>query len=269
MAASHLAGPTVADAVRICTQASQRGWSTTIGYWNSPLDTPAIASLAYTAALKAILEGPLDAYLSVKATILNYDFGLVNELIAPAASRGVRIHFDAMDPTSATPTFALLERALKSHRNLGCTLPSRWHRSLNDANRVIELGIPVRIVKGQWTDPLDPHINPRSNYLELVNRLSGKAVHVAIATHDRPLATAALQILKKSGTQCEMEQLSSLPQNCVRIARSLQIPLRIYVPFGYPSLPYDIWQARARFGIVAWAMRDFLTGKHRPLSAAS
>jgi hypothetical protein len=73
-------------------------------------------------------------------------------------------------------------------------------------------------------------------------------------------------MLKDAKTPCEMEQLSSLPQNCAGVAKSLQIPLRIYVPFGHASLPYDIWQVRARPQIVAWVLRDAVTGKHRHLS---
>jgi hypothetical protein len=98
-------------------------------------------------------------------------------------------------------------------------------RSLQDAERIIDYGILVRIVKGQWADPSAPGLDPRRNYLDIIHRLSGRAAHVAIATHDRILAN------------------------------------------GYPSLPYDIWQARTRPAIMAWAMRDFVEGKHRELTA--
>ncbi|HUN66685.1 MAG TPA: proline dehydrogenase [Bacteroidota bacterium] len=269
MAASHLAGLHVTDALTVCAAASRRGWTTTLGYWNDPHDTPADAARAYHAALDAILTTPLNSYLSVKVTILQYDYGCISDLLGKAAAQGVRIHFDAMDPSSAEPTFSLLERSLAAHSNLGCTLPSRWRRSLTDADRVAGLGIPVRIVKGQWADPADQRIDPRAGFISVVQHLAGSRARVAVATHDRPLARRALGILTDSSTACEMEQLSSLPQNCASVAAALGVPFRIYVPFGHPSLPYDIWQARARAGIIVWALRDFIAGRHRPLSGAA
>ena len=174
-----------------------------------------------------------------------------------------------MDPDSADRTFNLLERTLAKHRNLGCTLPGRWKRSAEDAARVIEWGIPVRVVKGQWPDPGIPKFEARAGYLEVIRRLSGKAAQVAVATHDQGLARKALRSLTESGTSCEMEQLSSLPHTCSQIANGFHVPFRLYVPYGYPSMPYDIWQVRARPQIVRWVIRDALRGRHRKLPSHS
>jgi len=266
MTKSHLAGPELGDALQIAGLARARGWSSTLAYWSGPADTASSTSATYLVALKTILERTLQCYLSVKVTAIHYDFGVISELLQISGASGVRIHFDAMDPDSAEPTFALLERALKVRNNLGCTLPSRWRRSVLDASRVIEYGVPVRIVKGQWPDPLDRRRNAYKGYMEVIRQLAGKAPLVAVATHDRSLARDALRSLKDAGTPCEMEQLSSLPQNCAAMARSLQVPLRVYIPFGHPSLPYDIWQVRARPQIVGWVLRDAVAGKHRQLS---
>ncbi|MBI4535176.1 MAG: hypothetical protein HY708_02785 [Ignavibacteriae bacterium] len=269
MAESHLAGSDVSDAVRIANQAAQRGWSSTIGPWGRPDDTPESTVAFYATALDAVSTLPYDCYLSIKVTGLQYDLGLLTGLIDHCMSSQVRIHFDALDPDSADPTFDLLERALKVHRNMSCTLPARWRRSLKDVDRVVELGIPVRVVKGQWVDPQSPVPDVRASFLEVIRTLSGRARHVAVATHDRPLAEEALRCLLSSGTPCEMEQLSSLPQNCARLAESLHIPMRIYIPYGYPSLPYDLSFKRTRAQIVGWGMRDFLAGKHRPLPSVN
>lgn len=71
--------------------------------------------------------------------------------------------------------------------------------------------------------------------------------------------------LQRTKTPCEMEQLSSLPQNCACLAQSLHVPFRIYVPFGHPSLPCDFGQILARPQIFGWVLRDILMGKHRAL----
>ena len=246
-------------------QAVRCGWRSTIGYWTAPSDTPQDVVEKYVSASRVIREKSLDSYISVKAPAFNYDFGLLMEVLDVAKESGHRVHFDAMSPDSVPPTFSLIERALKTHRNLGCTLPARWGRSTEDTGRVIEWAIPVRIVKGQWPDPSVPGLDPRAQYLKIIGRLSGKAAHVAVATHDRAVAREALRVLSETGTPCEMEQLSSLPQNCARLAKGYHIPLRVYVPYGYPSMPYDIWQVRARPQIINWVLRDILVGTHRHL----
>jgi proline dehydrogenase len=173
-----------------------------------------------------------------------------------------------MDPDSAPRTYETIERVLATHRNIGCTLPSRWHRSIQDAQRVIDYGVPVRVIKGQWSDPLPPAVNARENYLKIIDALAGRAKLVAVATHDHALAVEAMKRLLKAKTQCEMEQMSSLPQNCAQAAKSLCIPMRIYIPYGFPSLPYNLRYVKTRPAIVGWVIRDFLLGGRKHLTPA-
>jgi proline dehydrogenase len=208
----------------------------------------------------------MECYLSIKLTTFNYDFGLVRELVEKASAGGIRVHFDSMDPDSATPTMQFLERILATHRNVGYTIAIRWQRALHDAQRINELGVPVRIVKGQWADPGSPGIDVRRNYLAVVDALAGRAVHVEVATHQHSLAKEALHRLLQAKTPCEMQQMSGLPQNCARLAKSLGVPMRLYIGYGYPSLPYSIRQVQARPAIVGWVIRDFILGGRKKLS---
>lgn len=266
LTASHLAGPDLRDALHIRQEAAHRGWMCTLAYWSGPDDTPAAVVRTSMAALESLLADATGGYLSVKVPALGYDIGAITALLQRAEPSGVRIHFDAMDPESAERTFDILRKCAASHTNIGCTLPARWRRSLDDAEALAGMGIPIRIVKGQWQDPLHRRIDVRRQFLEIVRRLADSASIVAVATHDRPLARRSLTLLKESGRSCEMEQMSGLPQNCRHLAHELGVPFRIYIPFGYPSLPYDIRQVRARPAVIAWALRDAVAGKHRPLS---
>ena len=55
-----------------------------------------------------------------------------------------------MAPETVDDTFNLIGKARDIYAKLGCTLPGRWRRSLSDADRAIEMGLRVRVVKGQW-----------------------------------------------------------------------------------------------------------------------
>src|SRR5271169_4033203 len=217
-AASYIAGPEAKDAIRVCRQIAGRGWNSTICPWDGPHDSPEHVVSTYKAALEAIAGEDIDCYLSVKIPSIEYNFELLTEMVEIARGPGVRIHFDSLSPDSASPSLAFLEKALKIYPNFSYTLPASWRRSIADAEKVIDLGIPVRIVKGQWADPAEPNFDPKSNFLDLVDVLAGRASHVAIATHDASLAEKSLTRLRAAGTSCELEQLYGLPLRADSVA---------------------------------------------------
>jgi proline dehydrogenase len=102
----------------------------------------------------------------------------------------------------------------------------------------------------------------------LIDILAGRAAHVAVATHDGALAEEAVKRLLTTSTSCEIEQMSSLPQNCARIAKRHGLPMRVYIPHGYPSLPYNLRHAATRPIIIGWAVRDLILGPRNKLSPA-
>ncbi len=269
LARRYVAGPEASDAVRVCRWAAGHGWGSTICPWDGPDDAPETVAASYELALRTIRNEALDCYLSIKAPALRYSFETLRRLLDAAEECGVRVHFDALGPESAAPTFALIERAIGVHRNLGCTLPSRWRRSLQDVAVILDWGIPVRVVKGQWPDPQEPDLDPRAGFLDLIDMLAGRAAPVAVATHDAALAKEALSRLLQSGTPCQLEQLFGLPVRDASVATPLGVGVRIYVAYGQAWLPYCLSQARRRPMILAWAVKDGLLAARRNLVAGS
>jgi len=265
LASSYVAGPELADALRVCHRAAAQGWAATVCPWNDDGDSPKTVVSRYLAAIRAVAEQKLNCYLSVKAPAIGGDFGLLQELLQEAHRCRVRIHFDALDPGSASPTFQMIDRALAQGANVGCTLPSRWRRSLWDAQRVVEWGIPVRLVKRQWSDPLEPDRNPEKGYLALADALAGRATMVAVASHDTRLAREAIERLRRAGTCCELEQLFGLPIRAREVAIPLRVPIRLYVAYGKAWLPYCLSHVKKRPVVLAWMLRDLALGRRGKL----
>src|SRR5204862_6160169 len=117
------------------------------------------------------------------------------------------VHFDALASDTVEPTFDLIAKVRDIYPKLGCTLPSWWRRSIADADRSIELGLRVRVVKGEWKGPDEDEIDPREGFLNLIDQLAGRATHVAVATHNPMMARLSLRRLKNAGTPCELELL--------------------------------------------------------------
>jgi proline dehydrogenase len=160
------------------------------------------------------------------------------------------VHFDATGPDDAEPGWKLLAEIARP--GVGATLPSGWRRSLADAGRALELGLRVRIVKGQWPEP---EVDERAAFLALVDALAGRASHVAVATHDRPLAAEAIARLEASGTFFEHEVMLGLPRRGDPLG-----PTRVYIPFGHPYLPYAPGRARRNRRVAGWIARDLVRG---------
>jgi len=258
IAPRYIAGSEVEDAVKMCQLFDQRGWRSTICPWDGPNDTPEVVLSSYQQALHAIHTHHLDCYLSIKAPSLRFDFGRLRELLDIASQYKTRIHFDALGPDTAAHSFDLLEKAATHYKHVGCTLPSRWKRSIEDAKRAITLGVAVRVVKGQWPDPDYRGGNPRTTFLDLIDILSGKAAMVAVASHDISLARESLLRLKHAGTSCELEQLFGLPVRAEYVARPLDINVRVYVPYGCAYLPYALSEINKRPIIITWILKDIL-----------
>ncbi|MDE3056857.1 MAG: hypothetical protein KGJ59_02730 [Bacteroidota bacterium] len=260
LARTQMAGPTLSSAVDVCRRAAAHGWKITLGLWERPFDTPALVAFQYARALDALASVNADCRLSIKLTALQHSSTLLSDVVWRAKAFDVPLHIDAQHPESAPYAFALLEFGLQRYRNIGYTLPARWQRSIADAEKILDMQIPVRIVKGQWHDPSGPSSDVRRRYLDLVGMFAGSKNYVSIATHDWKLAREAVRKLAEQGTPCEIEQLAGLPWLNTRAEDVEKISRRLFIPYGHPSMPYNfsISFVREHPKILWWALRDSL-----------
>jgi proline dehydrogenase len=260
-ARAYVAGPRAADAIRACRRLGGEAIAGTVGFWDDG-ETPREIVGACLAALDALEGARLDCDLSVKAAPLGFAPALLSELLDRGGRAGVRVKLDALGPGTVEPTFRLLAALTPAHPGLGCTLPARWRRSVEDAERAVALGLRVRVVKGQFPDAREREQDPRTGFLEVVERVKGRGGHVAVATHDAELAREALARLRASGTSCELELLLGLPRRRpVGVARAAGVGVRLYVPYGHAWLPYRLSEAGQHPGVLWWAVRDLVRGR--------
>ena len=256
---AYVAGTDLASALRVSRELQGQGVACTLCYWDGPDDHPESTAGQYLDILEAIGRKEIDGYLSVKAPALKYSRTLFGQVLDEARRQEVRMHFDALAPETADPTFSLIRDLRPRDGDIGCTLPGRWRRSIADVDRAVELGLMVRVVKGQWVDTEDPERDPRAGFLEVIDRLAGKAQGVAVATHDPALAREALMRLRAGSTPCELELLFGLPaRKLLPVAMDLAVPVRYYIPYGSAWLPYAMGQLKKNPRIAWWAIRDVL-----------
>jgi len=263
----YLAGPSLEDAVRLEADYAARGWPTTVGYWNFDADDEAFVA-AQNEAIVAALSGRPDAQVSIKVTAIGERQAVVGALLERAAQAGVGVHIDAMAPERQDAALDIAcALAAESPAPLGCTLTGRWPRSIADAARVAGEPLRVRVVKSEWPSHDDPDRDPRAGYLEVVDALADAgALHVAVATHDAPVAQRALARLIAAGIPCELQVLHGMrAAPAIEVARHAGVPVRIYVGYGSGRVPYPVRAAPRDPRVAARLVRD-LSRRNRPLA---
>jgi proline dehydrogenase len=264
-AQSYIAGPELQDAMRVCNKLSEKGFSSTIGFWNSDNDAHDKVSNAYLTGIKALKEKNMHCYLSIKLPAIGFSHQLLSAVLLAARQDGIRVHFDSLGPETVDQTRSMITESLPIYNNLSCTLPGRWRRSLQDADWAVEHGLTVRVVKGQWIDPGAPDIDMQESFLDIIAHLTGRARFVAVASHDTWLAKEAIKRLHATGTPCEMELLYGLPAHeSIKLARDLGVNVRFYIPYGNGFLPYCLSWARRNPCVLWWIIKDFVRSNSLP-----
>jgi proline dehydrogenase len=251
---AYLAGATLTDAVVEAEVVHGSGHAATLAYWNGEGDTPADVTRHATGMVDAAGVRASWCDVAVKVPALRYDQGAVARIAERCRSRGVRMWFDSHQPHTADRTLELAETAAALGCEVGVALPARWRRTAEDGLRAVDAGWAVRVVKGQFRDSDGEGHDVRHRFVELVDQLADRHSYVAVASHDEWVLEQACRRLARSTTPFEVQLLHGLPAaGALRVAAAGEVPVRIYAPFGHPSLVYSVrtmWENRrlaARF----------------------
>ncbi len=262
IAGDRVGGETLDDAWRVVRRLQAGGLGYSLGFWDAPGDTPKGVLDVYLAAIERVGAAGADGYLSIKPPALHFDAGTARRLARAARAANVRLHCDSHGIEVADLTLSFAEALLQELPAglVSVTTPGRWARSPDDAARVMDQGIGVRIVKGQWPDPADPARDMEAGFLAVVDRAAGRKARVSVATHRVVLAAEAMRRLKAAGGAFDLELIFGLQTDpLLGLARAADAPASLYVPFGRgfapnalgilrrnPSLALDVLRSMAR-----------------------
>ena len=176
-AGGWLPAPDAAAGARIARRLSRRGIAVPIGYFQGDAD----GADAIVAAYGRIAATPLPpgSYLSVKAPPLGFCPQRLRRIAEAGAAAGLPVLLDAHAPADADATLAALAALLPDFPDSGIALPARWRRSAADAARLSGTSARIRVVKGEWADPLCDAADGDAAYLRLIDALAGRAAPVA------------------------------------------------------------------------------------------
>jgi proline dehydrogenase len=180
--------------------------------------------------------------LDLGKSVAEENYGAVVEL-AKAHESFVRVDMESSAYTQRT--LEVVETVYSRHRNTGTVLQSYLHRTNEDVEWAIRLGMRIRLVKGAYLEPPETAIQSmgeiREAFLSQAKRLLSEGRYPAFATHDEKLVREVLTHAASEGIPNERYEFQML----YGIRRDLQEKLlregynvRIYVPFGESWYPY-------------------------------
>lgn len=280
MARRFVAGETLPEAIDVVRQINRRGMTVTLDHLGENVSTEAEAASAaddYCRMLEAIAEAGVDSNVSLKLTHMGLDLGenvaYQNTLrvVEAAAPNFVRIDMESSEYVERTLQVFL--RLFESHKNVGVVIQSALYRSEADADRLIEIGARVRLVKGAYLEPATVAYQDKADvdaaYVRIMEALLVRGNYPAIATHDPHMIEATRRYALDHGidrSRYEFQMLYGIRRDLQTRLVAEGYNMRIYVPYGTQWYPYLMRRMAERpanlMFVVGNIARESIPGRH-------
>jgi proline dehydrogenase len=249
-ASRYVAGTTEDSAVRCARELGERGIGTSLDLFGEQVNDPGLARSTaddYQRLAHRLSELPEQVWLSIDLSHIGLDIDIalcrsLLERIAEALPENRLIQVGAEDAARTDRIFEVILPLARDGARLGATLQANLRRSEQDVERLAEVGLHVRLVKGAYVEaPAVAHPYGEETdlaFVQLAHRLAGTGLPLALATHDRALREALLRALPHA--ECEL-LLGVRGEDAERLAREGRT-VRLYVPFGQDWFRY--WMRR-------------------------
>jgi proline dehydrogenase len=276
LVARFVAGDRLEDALAVATRLAGQGLTATLDRLGENVVTPdevrgAVESYAET--LREMAASRLDPNISVKLTMLGLDIGddvaFENTLMLLETARSVEgfVRIDMEGSAYTERTLAIAEALHARVPGLvGTVIQAYLHRSDRDLERLIDLKMRVRLVKGAYAEPARLALQRPSEineaFVRLLERLLEDGRYPAIATHDPALIRATRGFALRMGIGPERWEFQML----YGVRREAQLDLvregygmRIYLPFGADWYPYFARRIAERPENMLFVLRQLIT----------
>lgn len=255
-----IAGMTVKDALTVCERVNRDGIAVSLDSLGESVtvESQARASAAiYHHLVDAIHERGFNANVSVKLSQMGMDFDselaerIVGEIVEHASIVNSFVRIDMEGSAYTEATLAMTERlAARFPGRVGAVLQAYLYRTAEDAERLLEQGIRIRLCKGAYKESPDVAFPTKAevdaNYVRLMKRMvtfskDGKGVFCGIATHDETIVEELLGFVRTNSVPrnaFEFQMLYGIRRDLQRQLAADGFGVRVYVPFGPEWYPY-------------------------------
>ncbi|MDO8755070.1 MAG: proline dehydrogenase family protein [Anaerolineales bacterium] len=291
-ASRFVAGTKLEDALRVVRELNARGINATLDHLGEHTNTREEAQQATDdifATLDALgADSTARGNVSIKLTQigLGLDENLcaqnLERLLSRAKQNRTFIRIDIEDTPYTDKTinlyYAMRE---KGYENLGTAVQSYLYRAEEDTRRLVQDGVPIRLVKGAYNEPPDKAFPKKAdvdaNY-DLLSKIlidasvaaqsklsdDGRVPPIpAIASHDDKRIAFAKSYADKVGLPkngLEFQMLYGIRRDLQELLAKEGYPVRVYVPFGTHWYPYLMRRLAERPANIWFFISNFFKG---------
>jgi proline dehydrogenase len=275
LAQRYVAGEELADGIVVAQTLNTQGMLASLDHLGESVTNAAAARRAvveYIEALDAIAQDQVEANISLKLTQLGLDLSRemciahLRAILERARDLNIFVRIDMESSAYTQRTLDVhAELWTSGFRNVGVVLQTSLYRTAHDVERMIEMGVPVRLCKGAYLERSSVAYVDKSavdaNYARLLELLLTRGVQPAVATHDECLITLAQEIATREGLSADNFDFELL----FGVRRDLQFRLvrqgyrvRIYLPYGREWYPYLVRRLAERPANVGFFIRTLV-----------
>jgi proline dehydrogenase len=270
-----VAGETVDEAIECATRIERSGMTVTLDHLGERVTTRDEATRStreYMAMVEAIAKAGISRNISVKLTQLGLDIDRATSVdnirrvldVASKADFFVRIDMEGAAYTDQTLEAVDSLWGIGSH-NIGVVIQAYLKRSPDDLERVLALGMRVRLVKGAYREPKDVAFQDKEEvdraFVDLMKVLLREGTYPAIATHDPAMIDETKKFAAGQGidkSTFEFQMLYGVRRDLQRTLVAAGYPFRVYVPFGTDWFPYFMRRLGERPANVGFVLKGLL-----------
>jgi proline dehydrogenase len=236
----YVAGTSLDDALAAVKRLRTDGLAASLDLFGEGVtdpDTLEEVVKGYLEAAAAIGTSAADVYLEVVPSHLGIDVSVDLfrghvERIIEALPTGSRLEVSAEESWRTDRALEAVLALARDGAPVMPTLQANLRRSLRDGDRLIEAGVPVRLVKGAYVEPLDQaHTWGESTdvaYVALAHHLRAAGTELALGTHDPVIRESLLLSLRGISVEMLLGVRTEDAHDLVRRGHHV----RIYVPYG-------------------------------------
>ena len=232
------------------------------------------AATDYQAVIEAMSAEELPSGISVKPSQLGTGLDpdrarqRLTGLAEAAGAAGLHLTLDMEDANTVDPTIDLVTDLHEAgHTHVGCAVQAALHRTLDDIDRLNELGASLRLCKGAYAEAAEISHQRREDidaaYLAGAERLLRDGTYPRFATHDHQLIGSIRRAARDRGrttAEYEFQMLYGIRDDVQRRLVGIGEQLCVYLPFGDAWYPYFVRRLAERPANMVFFARALLPG---------
>ncbi len=274
LSSRFVAGMTVEAALEAAEAVNREGMAVSLDSLGESVTDAAKAHASaeiYHRMMDEMERRGLRGNVSVKLTQIGMDLdpalaeGILAGMLVHAEEANTFVRIDMEGSPYTEATIAMTERLHgRWPGRVGTVLQAYLYRTVDDAKRLVDQGIRIRLCKGAYQEPASIAFPEKAdvdrNYADLMVYLATSGVFCGMATHDEAIIERMCSIVNERELPkdwFEFQMLYGVRRDLQRRLVAEGYGVRVYLPFGPEWYPYFMRRLAERPANVLFLAKNF------------